>query len=183
MKHMHDETRKLYENIAKHSSADTAQKIAFGLNLPSSSSSNEREAWVKFVCRELEMHFDEQTIKNIRSGCYCGENRHLDESKLFIKNVYDVSASMEDFVDRMNERKAGWFLQDGYLFTKYPSCSCPMLDTIETLPTKTWCYCTVGYNKVIFEHVFNCEVDIELMESIKMGHQHCLMKIIPKKNS
>lgn len=181
MKHMLEEKRKLYENIAKHSSAEIAQEITFGLKLQSSLASNESEQWVRHVCTELEKHFDEQTIKIIRSGCYCGEDGHLEKAKEFIKNIYDISTSMEDFVERMNERKAGWYLQDGYLFTKYFSCPCKMLDSIETLPTKTWCFCTVGYNKVIFEHVFNCEVDVELLESIKMGNSQCLMKIIPKK--
>jgi len=32
---------------------------------------------------------------------------------------------------------------------------------------------------VIFEKAFGCEVDVELLKSIKMGDDICLMKIIP----
>jgi hypothetical protein len=33
--------------------------------------------------------------------------------------------------------------------------------------------------KVIFEKAFGCNVDVELLKSIKMGDEICLMKIIP----
>ncbi|WP_330396820.1 DUF6144 family protein [Anaeromicrobium sediminis] len=179
MNQIHNEVKKLFENITKHSNSDVARKIAFGMDLPFSPTKNDKNEWVKYISSELEKQFDEQTIKSIRLGCYCTENGKLDESKEFIKNIYDTSVSMVDFVDKMNEYKVGWYIKDGYLFTKYFSCPCPMLESVDVLPTKTWCYCTVGYNKKIFEYVFDCEVDIELLESIKMGNTQCLMKIIP----
>lgn len=39
--------------------------------------------------------------------------------------------------------------------------------------------CTTGYSKVLFETAFGCEVDVELLKSIKAGDDACLMKIIP----
>ena len=179
MNKIHDEVKRLYENVEKYSNSDTAQKIAFGRELPYSPTKVEKKEWVKYISSELENEFDEQTIKNIRLGCYCNENGELDKSKDFIKNIYDSAVSLEDFVDKMNEYEAGWYIKDGHLFTKFLSCSCPMLEGVDILPTKTWCFCTVGFNKKIFEYVFNCEVDIELLESIKMGDNQCLMKIVP----
>ncbi|MTI70530.1 MAG: hypothetical protein FH751_09800 [Firmicutes bacterium] len=179
MKQINSEVKKLYENIAKYSNSDIASKIAFGMELPFSPTQTEKNEWVKYIISGLEKEFDEQTIKSIRMGCYCNGNGHLDESKKFIKSIYDDSASIEKFVDKMNEYGVGLYLKDRYLFIKYSSCPCRMIESVTVLPTKTWCYCTVGYNKEIFEYVFNCKVDIELLESIKMGNKHCLMKIIP----
>lgn len=88
---------------------------------------------------------------------------------------------MEDFVNRVNEYGAGWEPKDGFLYTKYFSCTCPMLEGMDTLPTKTWCYCTIGY-KQIFDYVFGCDVEIELLKSIKMGDAICLMKLVLNKN-
>ncbi|WP_432408718.1 DUF6144 family protein [Wukongibacter sp. M2B1] len=179
LKQIHNEAKKLYKNIEKYSISDVAHKIAFGIDLPPSPTRSEKKKWVEFISCELEKSFDKHTIKNIRMGCHCTENGKLDEAKEFIKNIYSTAISMEDFVDKMNEHSAGWYIKDGYLFTKYFSCPCPMLEGVEMLATKTWCYCTVGYNKEIFEYVFDCEVDIELIESIKMGDKQCLMRIIP----
>lgn len=52
-----------------------------------------------------------------------------------------------------------------------------MLADVDKLDTKTWCQCTTGYSKVLFEKAFNCQVDVELFKSVKMGDSNCLMKI------
>ncbi len=180
MKMVHCESSKLYESVKKYSKSETAEKIAFGADLSPSPTRTEREKWLKYVSSSLEEEFDTQTIMAIRMACFCHEDGKLEESKKFIRGVYDSSRSLEDFVENMNKHNVGWYLEDGYLFTKYFSCSCPMLEGIDHLETKTWCYCTAGYNKEIFENVFQCEVDVELLESIKIGHEQCLMKIKPK---
>jgi hypothetical protein len=54
-----------------------------------------------------------------------------------------------------------------------------MLEEVDKLETNTWCLCTTGYSKVVFEKAFGCEVYVELLKSIKMGDEICLMKIIP----
>jgi predicted hydrocarbon binding protein len=51
---------------------------------------------------------------------------------------------------------------------------------VDHLETDTWCQCTTGYSKVLFEKAFDCKVEVELLESIKMGDERCLMKIIPQ---
>jgi predicted hydrocarbon binding protein len=55
-----------------------------------------------------------------------------------------------------------------------------MLADVERLETKTWCQCTTGYSKVLFEKAFGCKVDVELLKSVKAGDEVCLMKIIPQ---
>lgn len=53
-----------------------------------------------------------------------------------------------------------------------------MLIDVDKLETNTWCQCTAGYSKVLFEKAFVCKADVELLKSIKMGDEICLMKII-----
>lgn len=50
---------------------------------------------------------------------------------------------------------------------------------VDKLDTDTWCQCTTGYSKVLFEKAFGCEVVVELLKSIKMRDNICLMKITP----
>ncbi|GAA6407641.1 hypothetical protein K040078D81_17580 [Blautia hominis] len=64
------------------------------------------------------------------------------------------------------------------LYLRFDFCPCPMLAKVDRLETNTWCQCTTGYSKVLFEKAFACTVDVELLKSIKMGHDICLMKII-----
>lgn len=175
----HNEAIKLFKNIEKYSTVEMAEKIAYRITLEESASENQKVEWVNDVVKKLETEFDEHVIKDIRMGCYCSEDGKLDEAKQYIKSVYSESSSLDEFVELMNKANAGWYIEDGYLYTRYLSCSCPMLSSINRLDKKTWCYCTVGFNKKIFEYVFECEIDVELLEAIKLGDKQCLMKIIP----
>lgn len=83
------------------------------------------------------------------------------------------------FASHDKAKAAGISFRDGELYLQFPFCPCPMLAEVDKLETNTWCQCTTGYSKVIFEKAFGCEVDVELLKSIKMGDDICLMKIIP----
>jgi hypothetical protein len=54
-----------------------------------------------------------------------------------------------------------------------------MLAEVVKLDSITWCQCTTGYSKVLFEQAFGCPVDVTLLKSVKMGDDVCLMKIEP----
>ena len=179
MSPVHIEAVKLFNNIRKYGGPNAACEITFGVPLDSEATKEKRAEWVFHVTKALQEKFDEATIKSIRYGCHCNEDGKLEESRQRIKGVYESCNSMEDFVSRMNQSGSGWYLENEILFTRYTSCSCPMLEAVEIMDTKTWCYCTVGYNKAIFESVFGCDIDVELLKSIKMGHEQCLMRIVP----
>jgi predicted hydrocarbon binding protein len=173
----HPEAVKLFKNIKRFSDIQTAESIAFGVFLPLSPSKEQCANWVEYIASKLEEKFDEATIKRIRMGCYCRENGRLDESKKWLRELYIASENLEQFVDKVNEYSAGWYIKDGELYTKYFDCPCPMLEGTDQLTTKTWCHCTAGFAIEIFDDVFGYEVDTEVLESIKLGSEFCLIKV------
>lgn len=176
----HLEAIKLFENIKKHSTHKTAEEIAFGVDLPISPTKEECKLWVTHIISGLEDTFDDSTIKNILMGCYCDEGGKLEENKKWLKEIYNSSQDIKEFVNRVNEHSAGWYIRDGKLYTKYFECACPMLEDMDRLKTKTWCYCTAGFAKEIFDNVFGYEVDIDVLETIKMGNDFCLIRVSKK---
>lgn len=181
MKCAKNEAKKLYENILKYSSAEKAKSIAYKKMFSESPTRDEITEWVKYIIDELEKNFDQKTVKEIRTRCYCDEDGRLEQNMKWLKGLYESSSNINEFVDKVNKHQAGWYLQDGYLFTKYlDHCSCHLLEGITKLDTKTMCYCTAGFNKAIFSHVFECsfdEIDVDIEKSIKMGDEYCLIKI------
>lgn len=173
----HPEALKMFKNIQEVSDAQTAEEIAFNTYLPLEPTNEQSADWVNAVCSALENRFDDDTIKVIRQGCYCREDGKLDENKSWLKKLYNESNNIEQFVEKVNEVGAGWHTENDELYTKYFDCSCPMLNGIERLNTKTWCYCTAGFGKEIFDEVFGCEVEIEILKAIKMGDEFCLLKV------
>jgi len=165
----------VYGAVKAASSDETAAEIVFGKD--GESSSEENSAWVKSTMNRLENHFDRASVKQIRMACQCGYG--MDEKLSFVKELVEASSSLEEFAGKEKAKAAGLSCTDGELYLQFPFCPCPMLAEVDRLDTDTWCQCTTGYSKVLFEKAFGCEVDVELLKSVKMGDEICLMKIIP----
>ena len=158
------------------SDEETATRIVYGEGGLSSPEDN--ATWVKSTMKRLEERFDGPTVKRIRMNCQCGYG--MDEKFALVKELFDASSSLEEFANHDKAKAAGLFSKDGELYLQFPFCPCPMLAEVDRLETKTWCQCTTGYSKVLFEKIFGCKVDVELLQSIKMGDQVCLMRITPR---
>ena len=103
----------------------------------------------------------------------------MDEKLVLVKKLMASSANLEEFANNEKAKAAGLSYHDNELYLQFPFCPCPMLAEVDKLDNNTWCQCTTGYSKVLFEKAFSCEVDIELLKSVKMGDDSCLMKITP----
>ena len=160
----------IYNAVKTESNKNIAQRIVFG-------NQEDNATWVKNTMKRLENSFDKTTLKRIRMNCQCGYG--MDEKLALLKELMASSSNLEEFAKQNKAKAAGLSYQDGELYLQFPFCPCPMLAEVDKLETNTWCQCTTGYSKVLFEKTFGCEVDVELLKSIKMGDDICLMKIVP----
>ncbi|MEM1483811.1 DUF6144 family protein [Oscillospiraceae bacterium PP1C4] len=165
----------IYGAVKAASNDQTATKIVYGEHERSSPEDN--ATWVKSTMNRLENHFDRTTVKQIRMNCQCGYG--MDEKLALVKELVASSSNLEEFANQDKARAAGLSCTNGELYLQFPFCPCPMLADVDKLDTDTWCQCTTGYSKVLFEKAFGCEVVVELLKSIKMGDNICLMKMIP----
>jgi hypothetical protein len=165
----------IFNAVKAASSDETAAEIVYGEN--GTASSEDNAAWVKSTMSRLENHFDGAAVKQIRMNCQCGYG--MDEKLALVRELMESASSIEEFAGQDKAKAAGLSCADGALYLQFPFCPCPMLAEVDKLDTHTWCQCTTGYSKVLFEKAFGCEVDVELLESIKAGDEICLMKIIP----
>ena len=133
-------------------------------------------SWAESICADLEKEFDEHTIKLIRMSCACGPAACKQNS---LKKIYLSSVDLDDFAGKVNKLNQGFTIQhkDGDLFIIYPQCYCSCVKRIDKSISKSWCYCTLGYTKKLFEHVLDSAVEVELIESIKTGGNVCKVKI------
>lgn len=168
----------IFAAIKAGSNEETAKEIVYGPDGQAKTENN--PAWVKSTMQRLEDQFDQATIQQIRRDCQCGYG--VDEKLALVKALVEESSSMKEFGNLDKAKAAGMFYENGNLYLQFPFCPCPMLEEVERLETDTWCQCTTGYSKVLFEKAFNCSVEVALLKSIKMGDDKCLMKIIPEKD-
>ena len=164
----------LFYAIKSVGNKETAIKIVYG------ETEEDDATWVKSTMRRLENFFDPTVVKQIRMNCQCGYG--MAEKIALVKELVGASSSIEEFGNLEQSNAAGMYCIDGELYLQFSFCPCPMLKDVEKLDTYAWCQCTTGYSKVLFEEAFGCEVDVELLKSIKVGDDRCLMKIIPLGN-
>lgn len=160
----------IYTAVKNESNENVAFQIVDNLQ-------EDNPTWVKNTMKRLDEKFDALTVKKIRMNCQCGYG--MDEKLAFVKELMAISSSLEEFGNHEKAKAAGLSFSNGELFLMFSFCPCPMLAEVERLETKTWCQCTTGYSKVLFEKAFGCKVDVELLKSLKTGDEICLMKIIP----
>ncbi|HKM34495.1 MAG TPA: DUF6144 family protein [Lachnospiraceae bacterium] len=166
----------IYNVVERYSESETAQEILYGKENAAKDENN--CDWVNSTMSRLESKFDEATVKQIRMDCQCGYG--MEERLKLLNELKALFSSMEELANSDKAKAAGLFYENNTLYLQFPFCPCPMMSEVDKLKSKTWCQCSVGYSKVLFEKVFNCIVDVELLKSIKAGDDICLMKIVPQ---
>ena len=108
--------------------------------------------------------------------CACGPE-HGKGAK--IKALYEKEKEPNVFVEKVNKLNLGFTLEyDGtYFYLIYPQCYCSCVKRVDEKLSKTWCYCTLGYSKRMFENIFDKEVQVELLSAIKTGDKDCRIRI------
>lgn len=164
------------ESLEKHGEQDHAVIFSEKHPLSKSATVEVTFVWAQQQCAFLSEHFDNDTVKYIRMDCTCGPEFGK-RNKL--KNLYEKEKDLGKFVEKANKTVQGFSLQyDGeFVYLIYPQCYCSCVKRIDTVLPATWCYCTLGYTKKMFEHIFETKVQTELLSSVKQGDPVCRIRI------
>ncbi len=161
----------LFNVIEGCRNTELARKIVYGKGDVHEDDSE----WVKSTMSKLEESFNDSQVENIRMKCQCGYG--MDKKLELLNRLIISSSNLEEFAGKGEARTAGLYLENGELFLEFDSCPCPMLKDVDRLENDTWCKCTVGYTKTLFTKAFGCDIDVDLLKSVKMGDDACLQKI------
>jgi len=164
----------IFDAVKNASNPVTAEDVVFGN--ANESNSEDNPTWVKNTMSRIESQFDKNSIIQIRMNCQCGYG--MEEKLNFLNELIALSSNLDEFASHEKANAAGLSYSNGDIYLQFPFCPCPMLSEVDKLDTLTWCHCTTGYSKVLFEKAFKCKVEVKLLKSIKMGDDICLMKIV-----
>jgi hypothetical protein len=171
---------KIYNGIANLLGQEEAEKFAAKLPLPESAAYKRKFKWAKDVCQYLDSTYTPDQVKRIRLSCACNPAKAEMENT---KRLYDEAAGLDEFCANYNQEYSGlhpiWHEGD-VLYFAYPTCYCGCVKRVSEALPLTWCLCTLGYAKKLFDYVLECDTAIELIESVKTGGSRCVMKITRK---
>lgn len=155
------------------------QALEFEEKYPLSKSANvnRKFEWAKEACEYLEKTFDRETNMRIREKCICNDGKST--ANKLIKYLNQTN-SIPDFIKSFNENESFAsleYIDSNKIMFCYPECYCGCVKRVNDQLSEIWCYCTLGYAKNVFSSVFNKEVKVQLVESIKIGGQRCAVSV------
>lgn len=167
---------RLYQSVLTHLGPEAAEKIACAAPLSKSAGAEKKFSWAEQVCKILDDEFDDASVGKVRMDCACGPAAGKIRQ---LKKLYASSATMDEFIDRINKLDQGFTMEheDNLLFLVYPRCYCACANKLDKPLPRSWCYCTLGYTKRMFEGILDRHVDVKLIQSVKTGGSVCRIKI------
>jgi hypothetical protein len=161
--------------MARHGGQEAGAQFAEAYPLSRSAKPRRRAEWAGSLCAFLDGHFDRETVKAIRMDCACGPSRAWAGK---IRAIYEQAGEPRAFVEKINQMDPGFSLAfDGAAFELiYPQCYCACVRQAEKLP-ESWCWCTLGFSRRLFETILGQAVEAELVSSIKQGDACCRIRI------
>jgi hypothetical protein len=181
-------TQRLIERLESELSPEMCRKVLAGNMhcIPVESLREHRE-------RFLQLGSIDRFLKELHNEAVAELERLMAEGRLFYEQ--EITPHVIEFVRANQEMLAGVRLDDKIYLTKIPyapkdylketdpkmkryyACHCPLAraSILEANPNVSpmWCYCSGGYEKLLFDVVFDEEVDVEVLESALAGNMRC----------
>ena len=134
--------------------------------------------WTENLMEIMDQNLDEKTRKKImeQSGRKCAE-------KTYKKIALKYKGNIKGLLDLMKQQWAESVDFDKEKNTirvaakKAKACFCPMVKGRSTLSSGTYCLCSQGWAKEVFETASGKKVEVELEKTILRGADQCVFKI------
>lgn len=135
------------------------------------------ETWIACLIGGLDEYVDEE--KRVKVLERCGRQC---QSKSFIKkakDIYEKSDNIGEFLDNFGQVYKHLHREGHEAYIVYPKCYCSYVNKIA--PGKlsaTYCNCSLGWTKELFEGALGRPVEVIMEESIVKGDKQCKFRII-----
>lgn len=185
-------TAKIVQSLEKNIGKEKAKEVLTCNvhKIPTSAFSKEREYFLE--AKSLQDWLDGFHNRKIEEI-----SKHSKDKTLWFEQ--EITEEVVEFVKNKPEI-LGAIIEDGYLYaTKIPynpakyisaktdfekrkyACHCPVaassLKENQNGVSPLWCYCSAGFEKLLFDTVFGCDVKVEVVESVLAGDLRCRFKI------
>ncbi len=191
-------TRKLTKKLLTEAGPETAEKILTGNMHRIPPQAFEKEKKYSAQSESLSSYLDSLHSRSTAelqeyadSGKVWYEQKINQAAVEFVKNNPEVLGGVlkEDgkiYITKIPYNPAEWLNEQDPEKKRYLYCHCPMareaLNSPENDIPKIWCYCSAGFAKQKFDSIFECETEIELLESVLDGGNVCRFALkVPEK--
>ncbi len=139
--------------------------------------SKRMEKWIDSLLNSLDKNTDEKTRAKILEQC----GRHC-QSQSFVKKarrIFQQAKNVDEFIEKLSQTYKHLHREGGNVYITYPRCYCSFVNKIP--PKKlswTYCNCSRGWAKELFEGALGHPVEVILEKSIVHGDDQCKFRIL-----
>jgi predicted hydrocarbon binding protein len=125
----------------------------------------------------LDEHVDSETVAKVLEQCgrKCQSQAFIEKAR----KICEKSKDTNDFLEKLSKVYKHLHLERNGVYIIYPKCYCFIVKNIP--PGKlsaTYCNCSRGWAKALFEGALKRPVEVVMEESIRQGDKQCKFKII-----
>lgn len=184
----HGAIREMEEIIDRFAGETIMKKVMLGSEemTEQMDGSEEIARWVKGAMDRLDALVDERTRVQIMENCgyKCAEMNHgaIDEAVARRRKFKNVDEFLE--AEQRNPTKGTRLVREGdvlYQFYMPQSlgvrCFCSLVNATEGKMSLTYCHCSKGFVKKLWESVLERPVKVELIQSVVSGAEECKFAI------
>jgi predicted ArsR family transcriptional regulator len=131
--------------------------------------------WVTNLLDALDGMVDEETRVSVLESCgrKCIGNGFLVKAQTLAKK----SKNTDEFLEKLGKVWKHLHVDKNGTFVVYDQCYCPMVKAYKGKLSPSFCNCSVGWIKELFEKSLNKPVKVEKLGTIKQGSKQCKFKI------
>jgi predicted hydrocarbon binding protein len=131
--------------------------------------------WIKTLIANLEAELDEKTRAKILENC--GRNCIPHTFILKAKACKKDAKNTDEFLDKLSQTWKHLHREDDNIYVTYEKCYCPIVKDYPEKLSSTWCNCSRGWTKELFESTLEKPIDVKLEKSIKQGDNICKFRV------
>lgn len=135
------------------------------------------ERWIACLMAGLDEYVDEETRAKLLEQC----GRQC-ISQSFIKKaqgIYQKSENIDEFLNKFGKVYKHLHREGDKVYVVYPKCYCSFVGKIPRGKlSATYCNCSRGWAKALFEGALGKPVDVIMEESIVKGDKQCKFRIV-----
>jgi hypothetical protein len=134
------------------------------------------EKWLACLISGLEEHVDEEHRVKVLEQC--GRQCQSQSLVTKAKSIYKKSKNKQEFLENFAKVYKQLHFEGENVYIVYPRCFCSFVNKISQGElSSTWCNCSRGWVKELFEGALGRPVEVALEKSIVKGDEECRFKI------
>lgn len=136
-------------------------------------------------------------LKKIHQEAIAELERYMNEGKVwyeqeitpevveFVRGNQEVLSAVRDgdylYITKIPYSPKDWLKESDSTMKRYHACHCPLARAAiimggPDIPSD-WCYCSGGYQKLMFDVVFGESTEVEVLESVLAGDARCRFRV------